>query len=1120
MKKKGNKLTTYWRDILHSFTKSKGRLFSIFALMGIGALALIGLKVTTPNMRQTAQAYIKETRLMDLAVMADYGLDASDVAELSALPNAEVEFSYLSDVTLAGTNQAVRVFSKTDKISQFQLVSGRLPEKDSEIALAATMSAKYRLGDKIFLNQPKTGALKKTEFTLVGFVNSAEIWDNDAMGQSRAGTGELTGYAVVPKTSFDSDVYMIARLVYDDLRNLAYYQADYEELLSKHQSDLEELLADNGKERLARLQSSAQTNIAKGYEELSGSEKTLRDGAQALSDGEKELTSGQDKLSAARGELASNQQALDEASQGLEVASQELDATANRLDEAKVTLDQAKATLEANKATLDQAEKDLEVGKAQLEASKEQLDQTSQKLILGQEELEQGQARIYAQTEALVAAGQDPNLVEEISQAQAELAKKEVDLELARRAYQEGLVQYQLGQEEYDRNRQIYQAGKAQYELGLADYEKGRTDYESGLATYQEGLARYQAGKADYESGTSKLKRGQEELASNQAQLAHASDELQKAEQDYQAQKGSADQKLIEARQTLARAEQDLADLKEPVYKTYTRKTLPGSEGYATYFMGANSISAVGAVFPVVLYLVAAMVTLTTMTRFVDEERSKAGILKALGYTKGQIIAKFIIYGLVSSLMGTLFGTVLGHYFLSPVIGNILTDGTVIGSSKTYFYPTWTLLAILCALLSAVLPAYLVARRELGEEAAQLLQSKPPVAGAKIFLERLPFIWKRLSFTHKVTARNIFRYKQRMLMTIFGVAGSVALLFTGLGIQSSISGVAKTQFGDLVQYDMIVVEAGKKSQPDLEKALESNQIQKSQAVYFENLTEKISGIDGEVPLNLIVTDSSAFTDYIRLRERTNKSPLSLGKGGAILSEKLASLYGLSVGDSLELTLSDRKVTVTVAGITEMYVGHYIYMTAAYYKEITGQSYSANSYLVELKDKSVKNVKNQAADFLTMEGVAAVVQNTALEKTLNTVANSLQSVMIILIVLSVLLGVVILYNLTNINVAERIRELSTIKVLGFHNREVTLYIYRETISLSLIGIGAGLLGGRFLHSMILKMIGSNQIMFQPKVAMYVYLAPIIAITGILAVLGYFVNHKLRQVDMLEALKSVE
>ena len=510
------------------------------------------------------------------------------------------------------------------------------------------------------------------------------------------------------------------------------------------------------------------------------------------------------------------------------------------------------------------------------------------------------------------------------------------------------------------------------------------------------------------------------------------------------------------------------------------------------------------------------------MTRFVDEERHQLGILGALGYSKGQIVTKFVIYGLVASLTGTLVGILLGNVFLSPMIGNIIANSTVIGQSNLYFYPSWTLLALGLALLSAVLPTYLVARKELTNEPARLLQGKPPVAGSRILLEHLPLIWKRLTFTQKVTARNIFRYKLRMFMTIFGVAGSVALLFAGLGIQSSVSGIAERQFGDLLSYDILLVQkedASSEQVAEVTEVLESDKVQKAAQIQSSRLTEEPAGLDESISINLIVSEPEELAGFVHLQERGGDK-IDLTDQGAVLTENLANLYGVKAGDAVTLHIQDQAVTVQVEAIAEMYTGHFIYLTPAYYEELTGQASQNNAYFITSNDQTPDKIKELAAQLLALKGVDGLVQNTSLIAMIEQVAKSLQSVMIILTVLSVLLAMVILFNLTTINVAERVRELSTIRVLGFHNKEVTLYIYWETIILAMIGIVLGLGAGYALHRYILSFLGSSTTMFNPSVPLQGYLIPVISVLAILAVLGVLVNHRLRHLDMLEALKSGE
>ncbi|HFI0291851.1 TPA: FtsX-like permease family protein [Streptococcus suis] len=1115
----------YWKDMRQSLLSSKGRFLSIFSLMMLGALALTGLKVTAPNMEQTAQAYLEKAQTMDLAVLSDMGLDEEDIAELDSIEGAKVETGYFKDVTLEKNQQAVRVFSKPSNISLYQVQSGRLPTSDDEIALSPSLAQGYKIGDQIKLTEPaKNGTvLTKTSFTLVGIITSPEIWDNVTMGLASSGNGQLAGYALVDPTVFDSEVYMIARLSYDDLEALPYYEASYERKVATYQEELDLLLADNGQARLARIQAQGWDEIATGQQEVDTAKDDLVEGATQLANSRADLQAGQDQLATAKAQL------LDKEAE-LTVAKVQLDQTKESLAQAKAALVAKKPQLDASgqalatsKDQLDQAAQVLQETKSQLDQTKSQLDQVAADISAGQAAWYQAQQALDQQIAATVQPGQTLSDHPDLLAAQATLDAEKTRLDQALADYNQAQAVYQAGYQVYHEKEQEYQAGLATYQSSYTLYQSGLEQYQTGLVQYQSGESQYQTGLASYQSGFAQLEEAKQELTSQANQLSQAENQLTQAQTDFDQEKVKAEAEISQVQADLHQAQSDLDNLEAPNYQTYTRSTLPGGDGYTTYKNATGSIAAVGNIFPVVLYLVAALVTFTTMTRFVDEERTRSGLFKALGYTDRQIMTKFVLYGLVAGLAGTLVGILAGNCILSPMISAIITKSMVIGDATLHFYPFWILLALAFALLSAVLPAYLVARKELKEKPASLLLPKPPVQGSTILLERLPFIWNRLSFTHKVTARNIFRYKKRMFMTIFGVAGSVALLFGGLGIRSSISGVVDRQFGDIMQYDMIVVDNSRASEAEkkaVDDILTSQAVASYLPIAYEQLTEEIDGLNQALTISLLVTEKMDLSDYIQLRQAESGEKLSLTNTGIILSKKLASLYGVTAGDSLTLTIDQQPVTVKVAGVSELYAGHFIYMTAAYYEEATGQVYQANANLVKLSPSSTSKSQDLAAQLLSQKGVAALVQNRSVISMLETVAGSLQSIMIILVVLSILLGLVILYNLTNINVAERIRELSTIKVLGFHNREVTLYIYRETIVLSLIGMGAGLCGGILLHRVLLEMIGSTVIIFNPQVSLEVYLIPILAIAGILTGLGWYVNRILRKVDMLEALKSVE
>ncbi len=1109
-----------------SLLSSKGRFLSIFSLMMLGALALTGLKVTAPNMEKTAQAYIASHRTMDLAVISGLGLSQADLDELETIEGAALEAGYFKDVVTNEGQTAIRLFSAPKTLSTYKLVEGEMPSQKGQIALSASFKNRYKLDDTVQVTESdKDGKiLTQTSFTLVGFVASAEIWDNETMGMAASGDGQLGGYGLVSQDTFKSEVYTIARIRYDDLVDLPYYSQAYQEKLDQHQEDLEKLLADNDEQRLATIQAEGQTEIDKGEAEIGQAQSQLDQAAGELASGKDQLASGRSEFARGRAKLVQSEMELRTVLAQLLQTKFQLDESKKELDNQKDKLDQSKSFLDVSHEGLLETAQRLESAKQQLDSQNAQLSQTASQISTGRASWFQAQKELDLEIANHLQEGQTlsdyPDLLarqEGLDAEKARLDQLEADYEQANQAYLQGYDYYQTKQNAYNSNLAQYQTWNQEYQAGLARYQAGLSQYEQGIVAYNKGVE-------DYEWGLSQLESSNQLLRQEELRLEEADKELSQAQSQFSEKKATADQEISQAQTEIAQAKSDLSKLEKAPYQVYTRSSLPGGDGYTTYSNATRSIAAVGNVFPVVLYLVAALVTFTTMARFVDEERTQSGLLKALGYTNRQIMAKFILYGLAAGLVGTIVGIIAGNLLLSPLISNIITQTTVIGPAKLHFYPLWTGLALLLSLASSVLPAYLVARRELTEKPAQLLLPKPPVTGSSIWLEKWSAIWSRLSFTHKVTARNIFRYKLRMLMTIFGVAGTVALLFGGLGIRSSISGVVQRQFGELIHYDMLVVENSRATEEELDKLthfLQSDQVRQSLPVAFEQLNQTVdeNGQRKNLSISLYISDRRDFGNQVSLESSTGQ-PIKLSDRGIVLTEKLAQIYGVSVGDKLSLTLEDKEVSVRVEAVADMYAGHFIYMTDSYYEQVTGKQKTANAYLVQLKDSQLGHIQTLASQLLAMPAVRSLVQNTSLIDMLTTIAGSLQTIMTILVILSILLGLVILYNLTIINMSERIRELSTIKVLGFHNREVTMYIYRETIALSLIGMLVGLVSGTYLHKLLLAMIGSDSIRFNPSVGLGVYLIPILAISGILAALGWYVNHHLRKVDMLEALKSVD
>lgn len=876
---------TLWKDMIRAIKKSKGRFFSLMCLMALGSFALVGLKVTGPDMERTASHYLEKQQVMDMAVLASHQFSQEDRKELNSLKDVVLEYGHLIDLNITKNQQALRLYSLPNKLSKPLLVEGHWPKQDTEIVLSTTLEKSYQLGDTIRVTPPSKGLLTSERFRVVGFAHSSELWSKSNLGGASAGDGSLYAYAFSRPNVFKGDANIL-RLRFNNLRFANAFSKQYHQTVTQNQTTLDQLLQDNSQRR---------------YEELQGQYKL------ALTNGKAKLQSEQATLAAREQELAF------------------LEGSA--LQEAKNQLEQAHKVLEQEKSRLRQVE---------------------------------------------------------LSQ--------------------------------------------------------------------------------------SKLER--------------------------------------------------------PHYTTYNRATLPGAEGYRTYATSISSISNVGNIFPLVLYLVAALVAFTTMTRYVDEERTTSGLLKALGYSNRGISLKFLGYGLIASFLGTSLGILGGTYVLPALISDILTAPLTIGKTHLYFYDAYSALAYSLALLSTVLPSYLVVKKELFLNAAQLLLPKPPSKGANIWLEHITIIWKRLSFSHKVTIRNIFRYKQRMLMTIIGVAGSVALLFAGLGIQSSLAKVIDHQFGELTTYDILAVGASKSTlaeEASLQKVLSGKEIARQKKISYAQLTLPIKGITDKQTISILSTPDKTLTPYVNLLDSQKQKAVAIPKSGVLISEKLASYYHVKAGDELWLQdngLENDKIKLKVKQVIDMTVGHYLIMSDTYYAKQFNNLETSPAYFINLKDSSHKKVKQLASKMLSLKAITVVSQNANQIQAVQLMVASLDQVMSLLVIVSVLLAIVILYNLTSINIAERIRELSTVKVLGFYDKEVTFYIYRETISLSLIGILIGILLGKALHTYIMRMISTGDIQFGDKVDSYVYLVPIVIILSLLLVLEIWVHQHLKKVDMLEALKSID
>ncbi|BDR60305.1 FtsX-like permease family protein [Lactobacillus xylocopicola] len=695
--------------------------------------------------------------------------------------------------------------------------------------------------------------------------------------------------------------------------------------------------------------------------------------------------------------------------------------------------------------------------------------------------------------------------------------KKDLQAVLKKNAYRrQERINTAVAQKLSPQERKLQRAKQALQgaEQGLAAAEKQLASKRAELTAQKSQLQGVQP-SAEL---SDQLQQAEIELASQTRILGSKKAKLQKSAKKTNLQISAGEHKI-------AQAKAQLKKMAPPSYSVYNRREVPGGDGNLVYTTVAQVVEDLAKVFPIFLYFVAALVTFTTMNRFIDEERINSGTLKALGYDDLVIINKFIFYGFLAGTVGTVIGIILGHTLMPQIVYHAYYQSLTIPPIEEHFQWQISLVALVLSWVSSVLPAYLTAKNEFREKPAALLLPKPPAAGSKILLEQIPLIWKHLSFTHKVTARNIFRYKKRMLMTIFGVCGAATLLFSGFAVKNSISTMNKRQFSDLIHYNLIVAQktpSSAKQKKLLENKLHQNNVKAEMQVYYESMTKAVGRTGDTQDITLIVPSSSnQLNQYVHLNDRRARQPIALNNNGVVISERLASLLKVQKGSKITLTDQDNhQRTMKVAGITEMYMGHFAFMNRNQYRQVFKRKYQTNAHLVNLKAGSSQNTKKVAARYMSLDGVSGVVQNTAISQELDVVVQSLNMIMVVLIIVAGLLAIVILYNLTNINIAERIRELSTIKVLGFYDGEVTMYIYRETILLTGLGILVGYLTGDLLYRYILYVVPPDNVMFNPALSASSFLWPLGVIGIITLILGFIVNKQLKNLNMLEALQSVD
>ena len=1130
------------KDALREIRKTLSRFLAIFSIMALGVGFFAGVQATGRDMRLTADDYFDRHRLMDGHILSTMGLSDGDVEAVRSIPGVSgVMPAHFTDaVVLSQDNFLVRVHSlaqlpedSSDFLNLPRLVEGRMPQSAGECLADMNFQELYgfSIGRTVTLASGKSGedlgdVLARDSFQIVGMVESPMYPDMTKRGSTSIGNGSLDAFLLVPEENFTADYYTDLYVAYDPAREQAAYSPEYEEAADQLLRELEELEKLRAPARLEEVRKEAEAEISKAQAELDDGvremDEKLAEAAQKIADAQQKLADGEAEYDEGLAEFLEQTQ---EAEQELADARAQLDDGYQQLREAREELEYAQKQLERGKAALREGEASYALLEDNLVLMRDMLGKIPDSVpgfdagvpadqIPGLAELtsaldqnfvdESGESLGFGQL--LVENVELPNpvpggepvmipCVTPSSKAAVLGALEEyrqqaaARLEEARAEIAAGEEDLAWGQEQFRENRRLLEKAKAEYEDGLAEFEEEKAK-----------------GRQELDDAWQKILDGRTELADGQA--------------EYEEKKAEAQQEVADAQQKLDDARQELEELELPEWYVQGREDwLPA---YGNFGDDARRIDNVASVFPVFFLGVAALVCLTTMTRMVEEQRVQIGTAKALGYGGGAIAAKYLFYALSASLLGSLLGLTVGFRLFPTVIYNaycILYDMPPVIAPFHLATGFWACAAAALCSGAVTLSA---CWNELRESPARLMRPKAPKAGRRVLLERLPWLWNRFTFIQKVTIRNLFRYKKRVLMTVLGIAGCTALMLTGFGLNDAITDIVRNQYVDIFRYDMLVIYDGDAPSAGLRAISRTLSEEPSIRTALRQTMETMTAVSPQKQLDVTITvpeDPASLEEFITLRDRVTHAPVAMDASGAVVTEKLATLLDLSPGDELTLRDSDgASFTLPVSGITENYASHFVYLSPTAYRQAFGKEPVYNSCLINLTDPSVENAV--AEELMALEDVLAVTPTSTIKAEFGNISDNFKIVVVVLIASAGLLAFVVLYNLTNINITERTREIATLKVLGFYDGEVSAYIYRENTALTLLGAAAGLLLGVALTRFVVVTAEIDDIMFGRSIYPLSYAIAAALTLVFSALVNLAMVFRLRRINMVESLKSVD
>lgn len=1076
---------TYLKDIFREIKISLGRFLSILCIVAIGVAFFAGIKASAPDMKNSADTYFDKYNVQDIQVYSTIGLTKKDVAaikKIKGVKSVQPSFSMDTLSQIDSTQMVIKVISYgiDQKMNKIRVVEGRMPERENECLVEASSATNklygtFHIGDTIKLqsgtDEALSKSLKHTKYKIVGTCYNPNYLSYEK-GSSNIGSGTVNSFIYIQNTNVLKDYYTEVNVCVKGAKDLDCYSDEYFDVVDPVLKKIKKI---SNKQIDARIQS---------YQ--SELDEKKQEATDKFKDAENQFNDAQNKIDSGLSEIQSNELKLQNSKDQINQGWNEYYANLQLLDNIP-TLQNAIAQIEESEKKLPELlsqKEQVENGLQQINAegdlnTKRTLIQNAIDFIdIALKKLENYPDSSDAETIRIKLNEKKELLQGQLSLIDQAIAKK-AELEAILPQIQSGIEQIQAGV-----------AKKAELQSQLNQLLNAKNELNNAYVSLING-------QAQYEDGVSKIEDAKNELNKSIEQLT-----LSKAE--FNIQKHDALRELSDAQLEI--------DKMEGKWIVLDRNS---HYSYRDYGACADRMDGIAKVFPVFFFLVAALVCMTTMTRMVDEQRNEMGTLKALGYSKLQIASKYIIYALIASILGSILGCSLGMYLFPTVIFNAWNTLYNIDQIKFLFQPGLILLASGSVTGITLLATLYSIYSELIEMPSQLMRPKAAKAGKKILLERITFIWKRLSFLQKVTARNIFRYKKRFFMTIIGIAGCSALLVAGFGINDSISDIVNQQYNVIYHYDATV------SAKTSEITSQIKSLKGVKDVYEEDhlaVTTKIENKDISTTVHIISNDKK-FKDFCTLFNGNKE--FDLDDSSVLISQKMATKLNKKAGDTIKIKDANNKVIkAKIKGVFTNYVGHHIYASESLYKSWNTNAKTTHIYLIKSKKTTKKFERNLGNKIMNIDGVQSVTFYSSLQKNFKDMIKSISYIVVVLVISAACLAFVVLYNLSNVNISERKREIATIKVLGFTRKEVDAYINRETILLTILGSLIGLGIGIGLHHLIMNLAEMDDIMFGRTINSISYVISFVMTIGFNAIINLCMHKKLNNIQMVESLKAVE